>query len=121
MLLELLHVYWYNNDFAIGSGNARRLRLVSLYYGKALAFTELGYCDYALEALKQINQLKILESNWGIYPKLLNLTEMLQRRRINEHEVKEKKSGFISTIKSGITGFFSRSNKEQEDNTTNST
>jgi len=81
-------------------------RLVSVYYGKALSFTELGYCKQALEVLKQVNQLKVLEEGWAIYPKLLEVTEMLQNKEVTRHKFKESNEGLMSIIRSSIGGLF---------------
>ena len=115
ILLELIYVLWHFNEFAFGSSNTNLNSLVSIYYGKAYSFTELGYYENALESLKQINQLKVLEKTWAIYPKLLKLTEMLQNRVIkkDQDEHKETQKGLMSVI-SGIFGFRSESSAETE-------
>eukprot|EP00826_Nyctotherus_ovalis_P061443 TRINITY_DN8745_c0_g1_i1.p3 TRINITY_DN8745_c0_g1~~TRINITY_DN8745_c0_g1_i1.p3 ORF type:complete len:133 (-),score=40.14 TRINITY_DN8745_c0_g1_i1:127-525(-) len=84
-------------------------RLVSVYYAKALGFAELGCSQQALEALKQVNQLKVLEETWGVYPKLIELTEMLQNKKAAAVKAarKESSGGFMSILKSSIGGLFS--------------
>ncbi len=113
LLLELIHLVW-NKTFA--SGETFRVRLVSIFYGKALAFTELGLVVQALETLKQINSLKALGKGWAIYTKLLDLTEMLQNKVLRQgqpgkpeaqtHQQQQKRGGLISSIASGISGLF---------------
>jgi len=112
LMSELICNLW---SFYIKPANSDQVKaqLVSIYYGKALNFTELGYTVSALESLKQINALKILGKSWIIYSKLLDLTELLQNKII-KHDLNtrvqnisptlKKQGGIISTIASGITG-----------------
>jgi hypothetical protein len=74
-LLELIE-YHYKRNYP--NEEEMKKRLVSVFYLKALAFTECGETNAATESLRQINTMKVLAKRWNIYSKLMDLTEIIQ-------------------------------------------